>query len=130
MSTLTIQPKINEFKKEIHKIEQFVKEWENDFKIKTISKLADGCYHSFIELQMALTKINEPDFCKKAKLDCYVSAYKFLVFVENEANEDLTILLINNSKEFSKLVNAYNQFCTSVENTFKILIPGDINSIQ
>lgn len=130
MTNLTILPQINEFKKETHKIEQIVKQWESDFKIRRISQLSGDCYEGFVELQLALTKINDHASRKKLELDCYNSAYDFLAFVENEANEDLTVLLINNSKEFSSLIDAYSKYCTSIERKYKMLNPGHSSSVQ
>ena len=130
MTTIKIKPKIQELKKDIHKIEQYVKEWEKELKIKEVSKLSRGCYKLFVDLNMALTKIKDKNFRKKAELDSYKNTYNFLAFIETKANEDLCVLLINNSKDFSKLINEYSKYCTKIEEKYDILVSGDPKSIN
>ena len=128
MSLATIAPKIKEFKKDNIKIEQFVKKWEEEFKIKKISALSKGCLTCFNELQMLLTEFEDVKSRKKSQLNCYKTIYDFLAFIETEANEDLTILLINNSKEFSTLISAYSLYCDNIKQEYDLPDPGDASS--
>jgi hypothetical protein len=125
MTTQTIQNKVFEYKQDIAQLEKVVKEWEQDFKIKQVSKLADACYDAFNNLQMALAKIQDADEKGKFVRQCYKGTYQFLTFVENEADIDLCVLLMNKSESFSKLIKHYNKYCSDIENKYSIELDSE-----
>ena len=110
-----IQTKAKEYKADIEKLEQIVKKWEEEIHIKKISHLAEACYEAFNDLQMAISKIEDQSDRKKYELDCYKKTYNFLVFVENDVDPDLCVLLMNKSEAFSKLIKHYNLYCSKIE---------------
>ena len=122
MSTQTIhlQTKVKEYKADIEKLEQLVKKWEEEIRINKISKIADACYEAFNNLQMAIAKIKDSDEKKKYELSCYKETYNFLVFVENDVDSDLCVLLMNKSEPFARLIQHYNSYCSKTENKYNI----------
>ena len=127
MITQTIQKRVMGYKQDIAQLEKVVKEWEVDFKIKEVSKLADSCYDAFNDLQMAVAKIKGDEEKKKFDLQCYQGTYQFLVFVENKADTDLCVLLMNKSDEFSKLIKHYSKYCSDIENKYSIKLDSEKN---
>lgn len=127
MTTQTIQNRVIEYKQDIAQLEKVVKAWEEDFKIKEVSKLADACYDAFNNLQMALAKIQNAEEKEKFVRQCYQGTYQFLTFVENKADTDLCVLLMNKSDEFSKLIKHYSQYCSSIENKYSIELDSEKN---
>jgi len=127
MTTQTIQNRVIEYKQDIAHLEKVVKEWEVDFKIKEVSKLADSCYDAFNNLQMALAKIQDAEEKVKFVRQCYQGTYQFLAFVENKADVDLCVLLMNKSESFSKLIKHYSKYCSDIENKYSIELGSEKN---
>ena len=120
MPQLTIKEKVAEYKHDIAQLERIVKQWEEEFKIKQISRLADACYGAFNNLQMSIAKIQDTDQKKKHDLDCYNGTYQFLVFVETKVDTDFCVLLMNKCKSFSNLITHYSKYCSDMENKYNI----------
>ena len=127
MITQTIQKRVMGYKQDIAQLEKVVKEWEEDFKIKEVSKLADACYDAFNNLQMAVAKIQDEAEKKKFDLQCYQGTYQFLAFVENKADIDLCVLIMNKSDEFSKLIKHYSKYCSDIESKYSIELDSEKN---
>ena len=125
MAIQTIKSRVAEYKQDIAELERIVKQWEVDFKIKEVSKLADACYEAFNNLQMSLSKIHDPEEKKKYDLQCYRDTYQFLVFVENKADTDLCVLLMNKSGSFSRLVTHYSEYCSCIERKYEIELDSE-----
>ena len=115
LQIVRIQTKAKEYKADIEKLEQIVKKWEEEIRIKKISHLAEACYGAFNDLQMAISKIEDQSERGKYELDCYKKTYNFLVFVESDVDPDLCVLLMNKSESFSKLIKQYNLYCSKIE---------------
>ena len=120
MTTQTIKNRVAEYKQDIAELERIVKQWAEDFKIKEVSKLASACYEAFNNLQMSLSKVNDLEEKKKYDMQCYKETYQFLVFVENKADIDLCVLLMNKSESFSNLITHYSKYCSNMEQKYKI----------
>ena len=125
MTTQTIRNRVAEYKQDNAELERIVKQWEVDFKIKEVSKLADACYEAFNNLQMTLSKIHDPEEKKKYDLQCYQGTYQFLVFVENKADTDLCVLLMNKSGSFSNLITHYSKYCSDMEHKYGIELDSE-----
>ena len=69
---------------------------------------------------MSIVKIKDQVIKQEIDLDCYEETYKFLTFIENDLDTDFCVLLINKSKEFSKLIKQYSKYCTKTENKYGI----------
>ena len=125
MTIQTIQNKVSGYKQDIAQLERVVKSWEEDFKIKQVSKLADSCYDAFNDLQMVFAKIQDAEEKMKFVRQCYQGTYQFLAFVENKADIDLCVLLMNKSESFSKLIKHYSKYCSDIENKYSIEIASE-----
>jgi len=104
-----------EYKSEIQLLEKQVKKWKKELLLKEIGKLASECYESFNDLNMNIAKLKELKLREKYTKEVYKETYKFLVFMENTAIEDVYCLLVNQVKPFSRLITHYNKYCSSFE---------------
>ena len=125
MTVQTIKNQVAEYKQDIAQLEKIVKQWEEEFKIKKISKLADVCYEAFNNLQMSLSKIHNAEQKKKYDLQCYNGTYQFLVFVENKVDTDFCVLLMNRSEPFSNLITHYSKYCSDMERKYLIALDSE-----
>jgi len=114
-----LKSKTEEFKSDIIELENNVKRWQEAC-ANDVSENAEKCYEAFNDLQMAITKIDDPTAKIKHQHACYRSTYNFLVFIENKVNPDFFVFLINNAKPFSRLVEHYHKYCTKIEKEFDI----------
>ena len=125
MTTQTIRNRVAEYKQDNAELERIVRQWEEDFKIKEVSKLAGACYEAFNNLQMSVSKIRDTEEKKKYDLQCYQGTYQFLVFVENKADTDLCVLLMNKSEPFSNLITHYSKYCSDMERKYGIELDSE-----
>ena len=125
MTTQTLKNRVAEYKQDNAELERIVKQWEVEFKIKQVSKLSNACYEAFNNLQMSLSKIYDLEEKKKYDLQCYKGTYQFLVFVENKADTDLCVLLMNKSESFSNLITHYSKYCSDMEHKYGIELDSE-----
>ena len=69
---------------------------------------------------MAITAIKDLVEKKKYELNCYKATYNFLVFIENDVDPDLCVLLMNKSEPFARLIQHYNSYCSKTESKYDI----------
>ncbi len=109
-----LKSKADEFKSDNVELEKNFKHLQETC-ARDISESAEKCYDAFNDLQMVIAKIGDAVSKKKYQTICYRSTYNFLVFIENKADPDFFIFLINNAKPFSKLVEHYYKYCSKIE---------------
>jgi phage-related tail protein len=118
---ILIEEKVKKYKIELRNLEQEVKKWEKEFKIKEIGKIAKKCYEDFIELNMSIINNTKNDSQKRKKyeLECYKIAYEFLSEITNDFDSiDVYILLLNKVSEFKNLIEYYNKYCSKIEKKY------------
>ena len=120
MVTAEVERKIDRFTTRIGKIEEYVKKWEEEYKLKTISQTMERLFDNFNELQMNISCIANIEQLKKYELNCHEVTYDFLCFVENEVNPDFYIFLTNKIASFSKVVKHLSLYCTKIEKKYNI----------
>jgi hypothetical protein len=122
MATHTVNPQqiIKKYKTDISRLEDHVRLWEEDFKLRKISELSRKYYEAINDLLMSISKVVDPVERRKCELECYKDTYGFLSFVENKVDPDFCIYIINRVDEFSSLINHLSVFCTKIEKQYSI----------
>lgn len=120
MTAATINNKIDKYITNVEKIEEFVKIWEEDFKLKTISTVMQKLFTVFNDVQMSISKISDSELKRKSELNCYNATYDFLCFVENDVDSDFYIYITNKVSEFSKVIRRCSQYCAKIEKKHNI----------
>ena len=117
--------KVKEFKADVGQLEEYVKRWEQDIRLKEIGKASEKCYEAFNDLQMSLSKLSDKAFRDKLRLSCYEDTRKFLSYFESEANEDVVVLLFNHCKPFTELFTHCSDFCSKIEREYDIRLDSE-----
>lgn len=121
MTTANVYDRVKACKEEITALELIVKkQCQERIVFSQIDKLAEDCYKLFINSQMDITKLVKKEDKERLERAHYKNIYEFLTFIENDANQDLIILLINQVGSFSSLIQCYSQYCSNTEKKYGI----------
>ena len=117
--------KVKEFKADVDQLEEYAKQWEQEFRLKEIGKASEKCYEAFNDLQMSLSKLSDKVFRDKLRLSCYEDTKKFLSYFESEGNEDVVVLLFNHCKPFAELFTHCSDYCSKIEREHDIRLDSE-----
>ena len=120
-----VKNEVKEFKADVDQLEEYVKRWEQEFRLKEIGKASEKCYEAFNDLQMSLSKLSDKTFRNKFQLSCYEDTKKFLSYFESEANEDVIVLLFNHCKPFAQLFTHCSDYCSKIEKEYNIQLDSE-----
>ncbi|MCK5179611.1 MAG: hypothetical protein KAR32_08785 [Candidatus Omnitrophica bacterium] len=120
MTVATIDKKITKYSTDVERIEEHVKKWEEDFRLKTISSNMQKLLDTFNDLQMAISNISDSEIKQGFEINCYNVTYDFLRFTENDVDSDFYIYITNRVSEFSKVIKSFSQYCTKIEKKYDI----------
>ena len=117
--------KAKEFKADFDQLEEYVKRWEQEFRLKEIGKASEKCYEAFNDLQMSLSKLSDKVFRDKLQLSCYKDTREFLSYFESEADEDVVALLFNHCKPFVQLFTHCSDYCSKIEKEYDVQLDSE-----
>ena len=117
--------KVKEFRADVDQLEEYVKRWEQDIRLKEIGRASEKCYEAFNDLQMNLSKLVDKTFGDRIQLSCYEDTRKFLSYFESEANEDVVVLLFNHCKPFTQLFTHCSDYCSKIEREYNIPLDSE-----
>lgn len=116
---------VKEFRADIDQLEDYVRQWEQEFQLREIGKASQKCTTAFNSLQMSLSKLVDKAFHDELQLDCYKYTKEFLSYFESEINEDFVVLLFNNCQPFSKLFILCSDYCSKIEREHNIELDSE-----
>ena len=116
---------VREFRADIDQLEEYVKQWEQEFHLREIGKTSTRCYEALSDLQKSLTKLTDKAFHDKLQLDCYKYTRGFLSYFESEVNEDFGVLLLNNCRPFTRLFAYCSEYCSRIERDYGIPLDSE-----
>lgn len=120
-----VKNNVKEFRADIDQLEDYVKQWEQEFQLKEIGKASQKCITAFDNLQASLSKLTDKAFYDKLRLDSYKYTKEFLSYFESEINEDFVVLLFNNCQPFSKLFVRCSEYCSKIEQDYSIELDSE-----
>ena len=120
-----VKNEVKEFKADVDQLEEYVKQWEQEFHLKEIGKASEKCYDAFDVLQTNLAKLSDKSLRDKIQLDCYQNTKRFLSYFESEATEDVVILILNHCRWFARLFKHCSDYCSKVERDYNIQLDSE-----
>ena len=120
-----VKNNVREFRADIDQLEEYVKRWEREFRLKEIGKASEKCFEAFNDLQMSLSKLSDKVFRDKLRWSCYEDTKKFLSYFESGADEDVVVLLFNHSKPFAELFAHCSDYCSKIEKEYDIQLDSE-----
>ena|SRR3989338_9238929 len=120
-----VKNEVKEFKADVDQLEEYVKQWEQEFNLKEISKSSGRCYDAFGGLQANLAKLSDKSLRDKIQLDCYKNTKNLLSYFESEATEDVVILILNHCQAFARLFKHCSDYCSKIERDYNIQLDSE-----